>query len=77
MKVFILGANGFIGSHLVEKILETTDWPIVAFDLYGEYLEEIGRCAKQGRFSFKKGDIFKEDLWIEEQSSQNYLKNKQ
>ena len=67
VKVFILGANGFIGSHLIEKILETTDWSIVAFDMYGEYLEEIERSVKEARFSFTKGDIFKEDFWIEKQ----------
>ena len=32
MKVLILGADGFIGSHLTESILNTTDWQVVAFD---------------------------------------------
>ncbi len=35
MKVLILGANGFIGSHLSEAILATKkDWQIYAMDLH-------------------------------------------
>ena len=64
MKLFILGANGFIGSHLIEKILETTDWTVFAFDLNDDNMKKLyGRA----RFFFKKGDIFKEDSWLEEQ----------
>ena len=32
MKIFILGANGFIGHHLTKAILEKTDWKITALD---------------------------------------------
>lgn len=64
MKVFILGANGFIGSHLIEKILETTDWAVVAFDLNEGNMPALGDPQ---RFLFRKGDIFKEDAWMEEQ----------
>ena len=64
MKVFILGADGFIGSHLIEKILGSTDWAVVAFDLNNKNIADF---ESSKRFSFKKGDIFKEDAWIEEQ----------
>ncbi|MEA3507343.1 MAG: NAD-dependent epimerase/dehydratase family protein, partial [Synergistota bacterium] len=33
MKILVLGANGFIGSHLCEHILKQTDWRITAFDI--------------------------------------------
>ena len=33
MNILILGANGFIGSHLSEAILAKTDWQIYAMDL--------------------------------------------
>lgn len=64
MNIFILGADGFIGSHLIEKILATTDWSVTAFDLNDRNMKTI---AKSDRFSFRRGDIFKEDAWMEEQ----------
>ncbi len=64
MKIFIPGADGFIGSHLIEKILSTTDWSVVAFDLNNRNMKNI---EKSDRFSFRQGDIFKEDAWLEEQ----------
>lgn len=64
MKILILGADGFIGSHLIEKILATTDWSVVAFDLHDRNMKNI---EKSDRFSFRQGDIFKEDAWLEEQ----------
>ena len=33
MKVLILGVNGFIGSHLVGRILRDTDWEVFGLDL--------------------------------------------
>ncbi len=40
-KVLILGANGFIGSHLCEKILEHTDWEICALDVGSHNLSGV------------------------------------
>ena len=65
--MLVLGADGFIGSHLTEKILETTDWRVTAFDLNDLNMEGVGKSADPQRFTFKKGDIFKEDAWLGEQ----------
>jgi nucleoside-diphosphate-sugar epimerase len=67
LKIFVLGANGFIGSHLIEKILAATDWAVVAFDLRDENMKRIGEGAKPEQFFSYTGDIFKEDSWIEKQ----------
>lgn len=67
MNILLLGANGFIGSHLLERILygkDTTDWRIRAFDICDN---NIGRFIENDRFSFRQGDIFNDDVWIEEQ----------
>lgn len=62
MNILILGANGFIGSHLIERILEKTDWTVTAFDLRGDNLQGLG-----DRVSVKLGDLYDQDDWIEEQ----------
>ena len=62
MRILILGANGFIGSHLVERLLDATDWDVTAFDLNGDNLDAF---ASSRRFSFTKGDIFESDGWID------------
>ena len=67
MNILLLGANGFIGSHLAEKILlgkDTSEWNIRAFDITGNNLDKF---HGNDRFSFRLGDIFKDDEWIEEQ----------
>jgi len=67
MNILLLGANGFIGSHLVERVLsgkDTSDWNIRAFDIAGNNLEKF---RGNDRFTFKLGDIFKDDEWIEKQ----------
>jgi len=65
MRIFILGADGFIGSHLTEKILRETDWHIAGFDLVRNNLKQL----RHPHFTFKRGDIFKANRWIEEQVS--------
>jgi len=63
MNVLILGADGFIGSHLVERILKETDWKVSAFDHNKINLKKV----KHPNFAFKKGDIFKADRWLDKQ----------
>ena len=63
MKVLLLGANGFIGSHLSEAILRKTDWTLDAFDLHDYNLTAY---KNNPSFSFTQGDLFKEDAWLED-----------
>ncbi len=62
MKILILGANGFIGSHLCEHLLDRTDWEITAFDIKDF---NLGKCLGRERFSLRKGDFYTDDEWIE------------
>ncbi len=63
MRVLILGANGFIGSHLSEAILAKTDWNIDAMDLMQD---KIPQCMDHPRFHFVNGDMTKQKAWIQE-----------
>lgn len=63
-KILILGANGFIGSSLVWKILTDTDWEVVGADLSDNKITE---SLKNPRFKFSKKDIVKDRDWVEEQ----------
>jgi nucleoside-diphosphate-sugar epimerase len=65
MKVFIIGINGFIGSHLAEAILSQTDWELSGFDLYSDNIRGL---LRNDRFlTFRSGDVFKASWQIEEQ----------
>ena len=64
MKIFLLGAGGFIGSHLVQKVLESSDYEISAFDINTTRLEKF---IGNKRFTCFKGDIFHETDYIREQ----------
>jgi nucleoside-diphosphate-sugar epimerase len=61
MKILILGANGFIGSHLCEEILAHTDWNIDAMDLSQT---NLAACIGNPRFNFFAGDMTVEKKWI-------------
>ncbi|MCL1893327.1 MAG: bifunctional UDP-4-keto-pentose/UDP-xylose synthase [Holophagaceae bacterium] len=64
MKVLILGVNGFIGSHLANRILSTTNWEIHGMDLATNKVDEhIGNP----RFNFFHADMMKSSEWIEYQ----------
>ena len=63
MKILILGVNGFIGSHLSERLLADPQWQVTGFDLVGDY---VARWAHHPRFTFRQGDIFREDAWLSE-----------
>lgn len=62
MNILILGANGFIGSHLSETILTTTDWHIDAIDLAQD---KLTACLNHPRFNFALGDITQAQDWIQ------------
>lgn len=57
MKILILGANGFIGSHLCEAILTQTDWHVDAIDLRQN---NISHLISHPHFDFTELDIVKE-----------------
>jgi len=62
LKILILGVNGFIGSHLSEKILKTTDWEVYGMDLSDD---KLGDTINNPRFHFVEGDITINKEWIE------------
>src|SRR5262249_25367522 len=55
LKILILGANGFIGSHLTERVLaEREDWSVAGLDIAAT---RLGGFAGHPRFSFELADI--------------------
>lgn len=67
LSVLILGVNGFIGSTLAERILNTTDWRIVGMDIE---TSKLSTCLGNPRFQFMEGDIRKHQDWIAAQVQQ-------
>lgn len=63
MNILILGANGFIGSHLSEAILTQTNWSLFAIDLAQDKLET---CLSNKQFHFFSGDMIKQKEWVTE-----------
>lgn len=64
MRILITGINGFIGSHLTELALKKNDWEIVGFDLCHDNVDGL---LRDKRLTFKKGDLFKDTDWLEQQ----------
>lgn len=59
--VLVIGVNGFIGHHLAERILRTTDWHVYGMDMRSDRVEEeLGH----DRFHFFEGDITINKEWI-------------
>ena len=61
-KILILGVNGFIGHHLSQRIIETTDWEVYGMDMQSERVADL---ADEPRFHFFEGDITINKEWIE------------
>lgn len=62
-RILILGANGFIGSSLVWKLLKETDYEITGVDLSDN---KLGCVLGRERFEFFKMDAIKNKADIEE-----------
>jgi UDP-apiose/xylose synthase len=62
MRVLLLGVGGFIGSHLVDRLLRDPDLVVEGFDLTAEKLEQ---ALQLPRFAFVRGDIRHEHATIE------------
>ncbi len=63
MNILILGVNGFIGHHLVNRILEEKkDWIVYGMDLGSD---RLGNALHNQQFHFLEGDIGINKEWIE------------
>lgn len=60
--VLILGANGFIGSALSEKLLKNGKYEVHSMDLRSNYLQHL---IGKPNFNFNEGDIAIQREWIE------------
>lgn len=63
MRVLLLGVGGFIGSHLADRLLRTTDHEVDGFDLTDEKLDEFRDLP---RFAFRRGDIRSEQDMVDD-----------
>ncbi|MDR2781576.1 MAG: bifunctional UDP-4-keto-pentose/UDP-xylose synthase [Holosporaceae bacterium] len=64
MNILIVGAGGFIGSHLCERILEKYgDWNITAVDISSEKIDHL---LHSKNFSFYKIDVLRNYNQLEE-----------
>ena len=61
-KILILGVNGFIGHHLSQRIMQTTDWQVFGMDMSNDRLADL---TDNQRFHFFEGDITINKEWIE------------
>jgi nucleoside-diphosphate-sugar epimerase len=61
-RVLILGVNGFIGHHLSQAIIRSTDWEVYGMDMQAD---RIGDLVGEPRFHFFEGDITINREWIE------------
>jgi nucleoside-diphosphate-sugar epimerase len=65
-KILILGVNGFIGHHLSQRIMETTDWEVHGMDMNSERVADLMTAPDtRGRFHFFEGDLMINKEWIE------------
>jgi nucleoside-diphosphate-sugar epimerase len=61
-RVLILGVNGFIGHHLSNRIIRTTDWEVYGMDMQSDRVADL---LNHKRFRFFEGDITINKEWIE------------
>ena len=60
--VLILGVNGFIGSHISERLLESGKYEVYGLDLRHNYIDHL---LDRPGFNFREGDISIHREWIE------------
>jgi dTDP-glucose 4,6-dehydratase len=56
-RIVVLGAAGFLGSHLVDRLIEQGDEVVGVDDLSSGSLRNIAHLSKNPRFSFIQADI--------------------
>ncbi len=57
MKILITGGSGFIGSHLVDQLMEQNHQIVVLDNLFRGKIEFIEKWLAHPRFTFLQGDI--------------------
>jgi len=64
-RILILGAGGFIGSHIVEHILQKTSWEVTGVDVSSKKVSEL---IHHQRFNFIEEEIYQSALsqWIQD-----------
>ena len=60
--VLILGVNGFIGSHISERLLDSGKYDVYGLDLRHNYIDHL---LDRPGFHFREGDISIHREWIE------------
>ena len=60
--VLILGVNGFIGSHISERLLDSGKYDVYGMDLRSNYIDHL---MGRENFHFREGDITIHSEWIE------------
>ena len=62
LNVLIFGVNGFIGHHLSQRIIDTTDWHVYGMDMHANH---IAFLTDHPRFHFFEGDIAINREWMQ------------
>ena len=62
LKVLIFGVNGFIGHHLSQRIIDTTDWHVYGMDMHSNHITTL---MDHPRFHFFEGDISINREWMQ------------
>jgi len=57
MRCLITGVTGMVGSHLVDYLLENTDWHIFGLSRWRSPLENVSNSIQNQRFKLLEGDV--------------------
>ncbi|MBF0401579.1 MAG: bifunctional UDP-4-keto-pentose/UDP-xylose synthase [Magnetococcales bacterium] len=62
MNILIFGVNGFIGHHLSQRIIDSTDWHVYGMDMHSNHITDL---MAHPRFHFFEGDIAINREWMQ------------
>lgn len=65
MRILLLGAGGFIGSHLAERLVHDSKHDVVAVDIFDDKLQGCGLEAS-GRYEYRHLNIITDKDAIQE-----------
>lgn len=74
MNILITGTAGFIGFHLVKKILDQTDNNVIGIDIVNDYYDVALKYARLEASGIKRGDIKKSKDKLYDVQSTTYKK---